>query len=66
MKANNEAANQLTMRPRDAAATLGISESTLFRLRNTGKLPSLKVGRIVLFRRSDLEAFASNGEPALA
>lgn len=49
----------LTLRPRDAASFLGISESTLFRFRNTGKLPSIKIGRIVLFRRSDLEEFVS-------
>ena len=47
----------LSMRPREAAAALGVSVSTLDRLTKAGELPSVKLGRVVLYPRAALEQF---------
>lgn len=63
MKASNEATpEKLALRPRAAAETLGISESTLWRLRASGKLPAVKLGSAVLFRVADLQSFIAAAE----
>ncbi|WP_366526409.1 helix-turn-helix domain-containing protein [Ferrimicrobium sp.] len=43
----------------EAATALRISRSRLFQLVGSGELQSVKLGRRRLFRRCDLEAFAS-------
>jgi excisionase family DNA binding protein len=45
----------LALRPRDAAAALGISPSTLERLTKAGKIPHVKVSRLVLYRVESLQ-----------
>jgi len=42
---------------REAAAYLSISLPTLFRLTRAGELPHLRIGRVLRYRREDLEAF---------
>jgi len=48
------------MRPRDAAAYLGVSERTLFGWRAAGDIPAIKRGSVVLFRREDLDKFLAD------
>lgn len=47
------------VKPREAAAFLGTAASTLavWRSTNRQRLPYVKIGGLVLYRRSDLEAF---------
>ncbi len=40
-----------------AAAMLGISPRKLWELKNTGEVPSVRIGRSVRFRPEDLQAF---------
>lgn len=40
-----------------AAAAIGVSLSTLDRLRLNGELPTIRIGRRVLIRTADLRAF---------
>ena len=47
----------LARRPREAAAALGLSVSTLARLTRAGKLPCVKLGRSVLYPVTMLEEF---------
>lgn len=46
-----------TLRPRDAAVYLSVSERTLHSLLKSGEIPYTKFNRAVLIRVSDLEAF---------
>jgi excisionase family DNA binding protein len=45
--------------PKEAAGYLGVSKQTLNIWRMTGKysLPFIKIGRIIRYRESDLQAF---------
>lgn len=54
--------HKLALRPREAARSLGVSESTLYRLRMAGKLASIKVGAAILYRVADLESFLTSQE----
>lgn len=56
-------AQPLALRPREAAKRLGVSESTLYRLRKAGKLASIQVGNSILHRVTDLEDFLKAREP---
>lgn len=49
--------DRLTLRKREAARALGVSERTLHTLLSTGAIPSLKVGRAVLIPLDGLQAF---------
>lgn len=49
--------DSLSLRPRDAAAALGVSISTIERLTKSGDLPSVKLGRVVLYPVSSLKQF---------
>lgn len=40
-----------------AAAMLGISERKLWELKNSGEVPSVRIGRSVRLRPEDLQAF---------
>ncbi len=54
------------MTPREAAEFLRWSVSTLYTYASRRRLPSVKVGRSLRFRRSDLEKLVKAGErPAL-
>jgi predicted DNA-binding transcriptional regulator AlpA len=52
------------VRPRDAAAFLGIGEATLWRWTQLGKLPKgIKLSnRVTVWRRATLEAFVAKHE----
>lgn len=46
---------RLALRPRDAAAALGIGERLLWSLTNAGRIPHVRVGRTVLYPVAALE-----------
>jgi excisionase family DNA binding protein len=52
----------LALRPRDAAAALGISPSTLDRLTRAGKIPHVKINRLVLYRVESLRKWLEERE----
>ncbi|HLP84597.1 MAG TPA: helix-turn-helix domain-containing protein [Phycisphaerales bacterium] len=55
---NNQSAPVLAVRPREAARILGIGVRMLWS--NTsprGEIPSVRIGRAVLYRPSDLDAW---------
>lgn len=54
----------LALRPREAAATLGISASTLDRLTRAGKIPHVKINRLVLYRVEALKEWLKAREQA--
>ncbi len=47
------------IKPREAAQFLAISERSLWGLTKRAEVPSVKIGRCVRYRRSDLENFVS-------
>ena len=52
----------LSLRPRQAAAALGISESTLDRLTRSGAIPVVKIGRVRTYRVEALNAYLAGRE----
>jgi excisionase family DNA binding protein len=55
----------LRVRGHEAARMLGISDSTLKRLVDSGQIPKpKKEGRCVFYLVSDLEAYVKNGTPS--
>ena len=52
----------------EAAVLLGLkSPRTLYKWAYAGRIPSVRIGRLLRFRRSDLERLIANGErPAFA
>jgi excisionase family DNA binding protein len=52
----------LALRPRDAAAMLGISVSSLERLTKAGELPRFKDGNKVFYRVASLDAWLARRE----
>ena len=57
-----DAGEPLAVRPRVAAKKLGISESTLDRLRKAGRIPYVKLAGAILYRVESLEAFLRQSE----
>ena len=57
-----DASEPLALRSRDAAKKLGISESTLDRLRNAGRIPFVKLGNAILYRVASLDQFLVESE----
>ena len=49
--------DKLSLRSREAALALGVSERTLARLKAEGKLPFVRVGSAILFPVADLLAY---------
>lgn len=47
----------LALRPRDAAAAINVSLSTLERLTKSGEIPVVKLGRVRLYELTVLESF---------
>lgn len=54
---DDHAGEPLAVRPRIAAAKLGISESTLDRLRKAGRIPFVKLDGAILYRVASLNHF---------
>lgn len=52
-------ADRITLRPRDAARALGISERTLRDLLGSGAIAHMRLKRAILIPRADLEAFVA-------
>ena len=50
----------LALRPRQAAASLGVSVKTLERLTKSGEITSVLVGRVRLYELSALEEFLAS------
>ena len=46
---------RIGLRPREAAAALGISDRTLWEMTKKGLIPHMRLGRSVLYRVADLE-----------
>ena len=59
----NDPALPALLSPNAAAAILGLSRSSLFRLVRQGRLAAVRPFRELRFRRSDLEAFVYGLEP---
>ena len=49
------------LRPKEAAAALGVSMSTMARMLASGTLKSTKIGRTRLISRRDLSALVNSG-----
>ncbi len=49
----------MALRPREAAKALGISPRKLWQLTHDGHIPSVKVGRTVLYPTAELRAWLS-------
>lgn len=60
-----DAGEPLALRPRDAAKKLGISESTLDRLRKAGRIPFVKLENAILYRVASLDQFLLESEQRL-
>ena len=58
------ASPQLALRPREAAAAIGVSLSTLDRLTKSGVILAARVGRVRLYRWATLDAFLASRETA--
>jgi excisionase family DNA binding protein len=50
-------ASTLALRPREAAAAIGVSQSTLDRLTKAGEIPVVKLGRVRLYELVALSDF---------
>jgi predicted site-specific integrase-resolvase len=59
---DDDAGEPLAVRPRIAAAKLGISESTLDRLRKAGRIPFVKLEGAILYRVASLDQFLLESE----
>jgi len=54
----------LALRPRDAAAAISVSPSTLERLTRSGEIAVVKIGRVRLYELAVLEAFLKSRRAA--
>lgn len=62
MSTTSPAITPMALRPRDAARALGISARTLWALTAPrGPIPAVRLGRAVLYRPADLDAWLSAG-----
>ena len=62
---NEEAVPPLALRPREAAAALSISLSTLDRLTKSGAIAASRVGNCRLYRVATLDAYLQSRETAV-
>ena len=53
---------RLALKPKEAADMLGISERTLWSLREAGKIKAKKIGRAVRYAKSELIRFLEESE----
>jgi excisionase family DNA binding protein len=54
------ATSPIGLRPSEAAALLSVSPRTLWSWTRAGLIPAIKIGRLVLYRREDLERFLAD------
>lgn len=57
LRADAESPDHAAYSTRDAAAYIGVSERTIHRMRADGRLPAVRVGRQIRFRREDLDRY---------
>lgn len=57
---NDRSGDRLAVRPAEAARLLGISQRLLWSLTNRRVIPAAKVGRVVLYRVEDLDAWLTS------
>lgn len=50
--------------PDDVAALISVERVTVIRLARAGKIPSLKIGKVIRFRPSTIEAWMAEQESA--
>ena len=53
-------AEPMAVDARTAAKALGVSERTVWTLKDRGELPTVRIGRRVLYRVTDLHEFLAN------
>ena len=58
----NDAGEPIGLRPAEAAARLGISVTTLYRLRVAGRIPFVKLDGAVIYRVASLDKFLLESE----
>lgn len=61
-----EPVEKLTFRPEEAAASLGVSKTTIYEAIKDGWLETFKWGRATLIRRSELERLIDRLDPPRA
>ncbi|MFY7751954.1 MAG: helix-turn-helix domain-containing protein [Exiguobacterium acetylicum] len=67
MKATmNDVAKRRLYTSTKAAEFLGVSVRTLWTLRNTGKIPFVRVGESIRYELSDLESYVDRNKVAIA
>ena len=57
-----DAGEPIGLRPAEAAARLGISITTLYRLRVAGRIPFVKLDGAVIYRVASLDQFLRDSE----
>jgi excisionase family DNA binding protein len=57
-----DAGEPIGLRPAEAAARLGISTTTLYRLRVAGRIPFVKLDGAVIYRVASLDQFLRDSE----
>lgn len=55
-------AQKLLLRPREAAAALGVSEKSLWLLMKSGRLPVVRIGKSTRYDMADLQAFIASSK----
>lgn len=58
----DDAGEAIGLRPAEAAARLGISVTTLYRLRVAGRIPFVKLDGAVIYRVASLDKFLLESE----
>jgi excisionase family DNA binding protein len=58
----DDAEEPIGLRPAEAAARLGVSVTTLYRLRVAGRIPFVKLAGAVIFRVASLDQFLRESE----
>lgn len=66
MEQNNKADFSPLITTKQAATLLALPENTVYEHARTGLLPTVRIGRLVRFRKDDLDIFCKNGGKALA
>jgi excisionase family DNA binding protein len=60
-----DAIERIAYRPAEAARAIGVHRNTIYRLMESGELPSFAVGHVRLIRADDLRAMIDNGRRGL-